>query len=867
MSKPNEDRDVYYIPPNFLTSGRLFGGMIRARNAIEACVLVLLTGVPIIKLPFSLTTRIIILCLVSLPLGIFGVIGFEGDSLSEFAVNWVRWLIHRRTLYRSDTPVPEAPEKPMKAVSGMSAPKPPEQLGIKIKENPKKRKKRKPVKKLHKASKHKSSVAKKKQPLHAEDFIPVKDIRNGIIETTDDRYLRVIEVEPINFLLRNISEQKNIVASFASWMKISPVKVQIKVLTKKADSLAVLIPCVLYIAGIIAQFMININAWKAAGSDYSVSPGLPSLELADVFRSIFHFPEGLIAIGVVVVGIVLICIFGLRIGWGQNGVTDSDRNLTVSSSGSYGTASFMSPKEASACFDVTSAKKTEQDILGMLPDGQILTLPKNTRLNSNLAVCGSSGTGKSRSISRNLVLQAVKRGESLILTDPKSELYESMSEYLRDNGYTVKVFNLIEMDHSDSWNCLNEVGSSELMAQTFADIVLQNTSGDSKDAFWYNAELNLLKALVLYVALEMPPEQRNLATVYDLLYTQTEKGLSDIMASISHEHVNQYTGELLPPSPAAAPYAIFKQSSDTVRTSVIIGLGSKLAVLQAQQVRNITSYNEIDLELPGKQKCAYFCIVSDQDSTFDFLSSLFFSFLFIRLIRYADGYCEGGMLSTKVKFVLDEFPNCCLIPDFTKKCSTIRSRGCSVAVFFQNVGQMRNRYPDDQWQEILGACDSTVFLGCTDMLTAEYFSDRIGTASVEVEGTMRELNTMHITNYTPRFRKTNSLGRRQLLTPDEVLRLPPDQVLIFIRGQKVMRAKRYDYSLHPDYKKLKSRKAILHEPDWKTSQASSVSATGPSPSSSMATPVEKGSGNRQKKPPAKPARNTEREVVNADDIF
>ena len=354
-------------------------------------------------------------------------------------------------------------------------------------------------------------------------------------------------------------------------------------------SLAVLIPCVLYIAGIIAQFMININAWKAAGSDYSASPGLPSLELADVFRSILHFPEGLIAIGMVVVGIVLICIFGLRIGWGQNGVTDADRNLTVSNSGSYGTASFMSPKEASDCFDVTSAKKTEQDILGMLPDGQILTLPKNTRLNSNLAVCGSSGTGKSRSISRNLVLQAVKRGESLVLTDPKSELYESMSEYLRDNGYTVKVFNLIEMDHSDSWNSLNEVGSSELMAQTFADIVLQNTSGDSKDAFWYNAELNLLKALVLYVALEMPPEQRNLATVYDLLYTQTEKGLSDIMASISHEHVNQYTGELLPPSPAAAPYAIFKQSSDTVRTSVIIGLGSKLAVLQAQQVRNITS--------------------------------------------------------------------------------------------------------------------------------------------------------------------------------------------------------------------------------------------------------------------------------------
>ena len=619
---------------------------------------------------------------------------------------------------------------------------------------------------------------------------------------------------------------------------------------------------------IIAQFIININAWKSAGSDYRTSPGLPSSQISEVVRALFHFPEGLIAIGVVVLGIAVLCVFGLRIGWGQNGVTDSDRNLTVSNSGSYGTASFMSPKEASACFEVTSAKRTSQDILGMLPDGQVLTLPKDTRLNANLAVCGSSGTGKSRAISRNLVLQAVKRGESVILTDPKSELYESMGEYLRENGYIVKVFNLVEMDHSDSWNCLGEVGSSELMAQTFADIVLQNTSGDSKDAFWYNAELNLLKALVLYVALEMPPEKRNIATVYDLLYTQTEKGLSDMMASISHEHANQYTGELLPPSPASAPYAIFRQSSETVRTSVIIGLGSKLAVLQAQQVRNITSYNEIDLELPGKQKCAYFCIVSDQDSTYDFLSSLFFSFLFIRLIRYADAYCEGGMLHPKVKFILDEFPNCCLIPDFTKKCSTIRSRGCSVAVFFQNVGQMRNRYPDDQWQEILGACDSTVFLGCTDMLTAEYFSDRIGTASVEVEGTMRELNTMHITDYTPRFRKTNSLGRRPLLTPDEVLRLPPDQVLIFIRGQKVMRAKRFDYSLHPDYKKLKSRKAILHEPDWKSSQASSVSASGvSSPSVTAAIPAEKANVGSQKKPPGKPPRSTTRKVVNADELF
>lgn len=614
-----------------------------------------------------------------------------------------------------------------------------------------------------------------------------------------------------------------------------------------ATSIAILVPILLYAAGILAQFIININAWKTAGSDYRTSPGLPSLELDAVLSSLLHFPEGLISIGIVVVGVALLCFFGLRLGRGGGGITDQERNLTISSFGSYGTAAFMDEREAKSYFDITSPAQTDRDILGMTTGGKVITLPRNTRLNQSLAVCGAPGTGKSRSISRNLILQAAKRGESVIITDTKSELYESTSEFLREQGYIVRVFNLIEMEHSDSWNCLSEVGGSEIMAQTFCDIVLSNTSGDSRDAFWYNAELNLLKALVLYVSLEMPPEKRNLGQVYEMLTSENERSLTRIMNSVKREHPNSFTGEMLPPSPAFAPFSIFMQASETVRTSVIIGLGSKLQVMQAQLVRSITSYDEIDLELPGKQKCAYYCIVSDQDNTFEFLCSLFFSFLFIRLIRYADAYGKGGVLDTKVKFILDEFPNACTILDFTKKCSTIRSRGVSVAVFFQNIGQMRNRYPDDQWQEILGSCDTTVFLGCTDMLTANYFSERLGTASVEVESEARELNTMHITNYTPRFRKTNSLGRRQLLTPDEVLRLQPDEELIFVRGQKVLRAQRFDYSRHPDYKKLKSAKAILHEPDWK--KASRVSSSEASQSVISADPAPK---NRRPKPEGSP---------------
>ena len=234
MSNQPEERDVYFIPPNFLTSGRLFGGAVRIRNAIEAAILVLATGIPIVQLPFSLTTRIILLCLIPLPLGIFGVIGIEGDALTEFLLNWIRWLKNRRVLYRSDTeqqkPVPQKPRV-------TTTHQPPEQLGITIKQ---------PKVKPHKKKQKKSSNHRKKKPVSktvkerkrehtTEELIPVKDIRNGIVELTDGRYIKILEVEPINFLLRSVREQKSIIHGFASWLKISPVKIQIKVLTKKAD--------------------------------------------------------------------------------------------------------------------------------------------------------------------------------------------------------------------------------------------------------------------------------------------------------------------------------------------------------------------------------------------------------------------------------------------------------------------------------------------------------------------------------------------------------------------------------------------------------------------------------------------------------
>ncbi len=235
MSNQPEERDVYFISPNFLTSGRLFGGAVRIRNAIEAAILVLATGIPIIQLPFSLTTCIILLCLIPLPLGIFGIIGIEGDALTEFLLNWIRWLKNRRVLYRSDT----EQQKPIPQKSkAATAHQPPEKLGITIKQPKVKthKKKRQKISGNHRKKKPVSKTVKERKREHStEELIPVKDIRNGIVELTDGRYIKILEVEPINFLLRSVREQKGIIYSFASWLKICPVKIQIKVLTKKAD--------------------------------------------------------------------------------------------------------------------------------------------------------------------------------------------------------------------------------------------------------------------------------------------------------------------------------------------------------------------------------------------------------------------------------------------------------------------------------------------------------------------------------------------------------------------------------------------------------------------------------------------------------
>lgn len=570
--------------------------------------------------------------------------------------------------------------------------------------------------------------------------------------------------------------------------------------------LPVLLITLAYAGGYLSQFIINYKVWTAAGGTpgNGTAPEVPSGSPAACFRALTVFPYSLYGFFLCVGIFALLLFLVMRMGYGNRGTYDRDRNLIYSDKGTYGTSGFMTDAEMRQVLEVVpDISKNRGVILGKL-HGKAVCLPEKTRMNRNVAVFGASGSMKSRAYARNVVFQCVKRGESLIITDPKSELYADLCLYLQDNGYTVKVFNLINPENSDSWNCLAEIEGQELMAQLFCDVIIKNTGSVKADHFWDNSEMNLLKALVLYVDQGFPPEGRNIGQVYKLLTMSSEKELNGLFDLLPVTH------------PAKAPYNIFKQASDTVRSGVIIGLGTRLQVFQNQMIRQITSYNEINLTLPGREKCAYFCITSDQDSAFDFLSSLFMSFVFIKLVRYADKYGEDGMLPVPVHILADELANGgCTIADLTKKISTIRSRKLSISCIFQNLPQMQNRYPLNQWQEIIGNCDTQLFLGCTDEMTAEFISNRTGEVSVAVSSRAKQLNTWRISDYTPEYRETHSIGKRKLLTPDEVLRLPLDQALIILRGQKVLKVEKYDYTLHPESSRLKPCRASDHTPAWR----------------------------------------------------
>lgn len=324
--------------------------------------------------------------------------------------------------------------------------------------------------------------------------------------------------------------------------------------------------------------------------------------------------------------------------------------------GTYGTSNWMNETELK---EVLGINDIPGIILGKL-NGDIIKLPFDSYFNKNIAVFGSSGSMKTTSFLLTNLLELSKYKKSIICTDPKGEIYRITSSYFRNIGYTVKVFNLKDMRHSDRWNPLGE-NETITDVQTTANVIISNTQKKSgKDDFWPRAEENLLKAFLFYF-LENLSDKNTLTNVYHHI------------ASGNIEEIDNIFNKIPLDNPARMSYNIFASGSDTIKASVITGLGTRLQAFQNEDLQKLTNESDIDLTLPGKEPCIYYIVTSDVDSSNDFLSSLFFTFLFIKLVRYADSQ-PTGKCENEVFCFLDEFANIGAIPDFNRKISTVRSR-------------------------------------------------------------------------------------------------------------------------------------------------------------------------------------------------
>ena len=358
-------------------------------------------------------------------------------------------------------------------------------------------------------------------------------------------------------------------------------------------------------------------------------------------------PFGLGATAVFVLLICLITKKGYTKLSGYKFVRDK-RGFDILPDGTHGTSGFMERKEMERIVDAGPLDKLDGTILGKQKDdpddddkyADYVALKKNSGLTEHTIVYGSTGSGKSRGYVKPMIMQCAKRKDSLILVDPKGEFYETMSGFLRDAGYEVRLFNLLDMENSDAWNCLADVDSDPNLVQSIAEVIINNTSNsEDRQDFWSKAELNLLVALIHYVSRLrgpdgklLPIQERSLGAIYRLLSSESFQSLEEIMNGLPRDH------------PAKAPYGIFKLANRQIWGNIAIGLGNRLAVFQNPLVDKITAYNEIDLTLPGRKPCAYFCAISDQDSSLEFLSSLFFSQMFSRLMNYARREGKSGRL-------------------------------------------------------------------------------------------------------------------------------------------------------------------------------------------------------------------------------
>ena len=523
------------------------------------------------------------------------------------------------------------------------------------------------------------------------------------------------------------------------------------------------------------------------------------------------------------VTVLLICLITKRgyIWFSGYKYTHDERGFDILPDATHGSSGFLTEKEMRSFLELGPAPEVSGMMLGKIrrhkddPDKYALYAAHTMKSgdNNNLLCIGAPGSGKSRGFIIPFLMGCAKRGESVFITDPKGELFEKLSPYFAEKGHYVKAINFLDMEHSDGWNCLYGLDTETQLVQTVANTIIQNTSGPKEaDDFWSRAELNLLMALLHYVCnLKdnsgnlLPIEQRGIGDVYRIIADQSINEINRTLAALPAEH------------PAKGHHGLFLKAKENLWGNIVIGLGNRLAIYQNQLVDKITRNHDIDLTLPGKKPCAYFVIISAQDSAYRFLSSLFFSLAIPQLSDYARLHCEGGRLPVLVNFCLDEYCNIGYMEGMADALNSIRGFNMSCQVVVQSLSQWQEKYPGKEWENQLATFNQTLYMGCNDLTSAEYISKKCGKITIAVTNNQMPLMPLFSPVYTSTrpYSQTKSNTQRDLMQTDEVLRLDYRKCIALFQGHKPALLEKLTPEELPDYATLKSCRVIDYIPEWK----------------------------------------------------
>lgn len=468
---------------------------------------------------------------------------------------------------------------------------------------------------------------------------------------------------------------------------------------------------------------------------------------------------------------------------------NTGRGFTIADSNVYGSARDINMDELLQVADVKPKEAAMGMILGQLDETEtkLITSKDLPNFNKNCICLAPPGSGKTATIVLNAIIQAIRRGESVITTDTKGEIWATTVELARLHGYVIRRFDLKSPEFSDGWDVLSEIRHSVSRASTVAKIIMSNT-GMEKDPH-LGAEESLLRAICLYQCLEptIPEEEKTLPNAYSMLF-QGRDELDLLFNTIQDDPVMQ---------PAYKYYKAALQGSPNLSTNVLANLTNRLSQLADPAIAELTSIPDIDLSLPGKKKCIYYVELNDQVDDVRFLSSLFFSFAFLDLCDLADNR-DDQVLPVPVNVMIEEMYACGYLPTVTNALSTVRSRGISVTMIAQGIDQFKILYGQEMTNVILDCCATYACLGANSKTTSELFEWLGGNATVDVKTEQHKLFESPL----PFGKKySTGYGRQALYTSNDVRKIKFQHILLVWQRFDPIMAHTFYYKRHPEYMK------------------------------------------------------------------